>query len=57
MTEVARADGLAEKAPEFSASLVQSAVAKNTWRFVPILGLAYLFNTWTARASALRPCK
>ena len=36
--------GGTENAPGFSALLVQSAVAKNTWRLVPILALAYLFN-------------
>ena len=33
-----------EHAVELPASLVQRAVAKNTWRLVPILALAYMFN-------------
>lgn len=27
-----------------SPSLVQRAITKNTWRLVPVLALAYLFN-------------
>ena len=59
MTEVARADGLAEKAPEFSASLVQERrLPRTLGDLCPFWGWAYLFmTTWTARASALRPCK
>ena len=30
--------------PETHQPLLESAIAKNTWRLVPVLGLAYLFN-------------
>jgi MFS family permease len=45
MTEAAPAyGGPTDNATDLSASLVQRAVAKNTWRLVPVLALAYLFN-------------
>ncbi|MHC2440001.1 MFS transporter [Bradyrhizobium sp. USDA 4451] len=42
MTEIAANGSLAEGNPD--AGLLASALAKNTWRLVPLLGLAYLFN-------------
>jgi ACS family tartrate transporter-like MFS transporter len=42
MTDVTADTSFPQGSP--NSGLVASAVAKNTWRLVPILGLAYLFN-------------
>ncbi|WP_050424455.1 MFS transporter [Bradyrhizobium tropiciagri] len=42
MTEIAANGSLTEGNPD--AGLLASALSKNTWRLVPLLGLAYLFN-------------
>lgn len=42
MTEIVANGSLTEGNPD--AGLLASALSKNTWRLVPLLGLAYLFN-------------
>jgi ACS family tartrate transporter-like MFS transporter len=42
MTDLTANTSFSQGSP--NSSLVASAVAKNTWRLVPLLGLAYLFN-------------
>ena len=42
MTEIAANEAFKEGNP--NAELLASAISKNTWRLIPLLGLAYLFN-------------
>ena len=42
MTEITADRSFSQQSPD--AGLLASAISKNTWRLVPILGLAYLFN-------------